>query len=183
MLKLSENPPMLSPGVGSLCDLLGTWWVAHTKARCEKAFALDLQDREIGFFLPMLERVRIISGKKRRVLLPLFPSYVFFCGDREQRQRALLTDRLCATIEVRDQQRLIDELSSIQRLLDAKVDVEPHPQLATGQRCRIKEGPFAGMEGKVLHHSRPARFVLEVGMLGQGASMEIDAELLEPACS
>src|SRR5215207_7360579 len=120
MLKLSENPPMLSPGIGSLVDISGTWWVAHTKARCEKAFALDLLDREIGFFLPMLERVRIISGKKRRVLLPLFPSYVFFCGDTEQRQRALLTDRLCATIDVRDQQKLIDELSAIQRLLEAK---------------------------------------------------------------
>ena len=181
MLKISENPPMLSPGIGCLENMPGTWWVAHTKARCEKAFALDLLDREIGFFLPMLERVRMISGKKRRVLLPLFPSYVFFCGDREQRQRALLTDRLCATIEVRDQPQLVRELSSIKRLLDAKVPVEPYSQIATGQRCRITNGPFEGMEGTVLQYSRPARFVLEVGLLGQGASIEIDADLLEPA--
>jgi transcription antitermination factor NusG len=180
MLKISANPPMLSPGFGSLSDMPGTWWVAHTKARCEKAFALDLLDREIGFFIPMLERVRLISGKKRRVLLPLFPSYVFFCGDREQRQRALLTDRLCATIEVRDQGQLVKELSSIERLLSAKAAVEPYPQLATGRRCRITDGPFAGMEGTVIQYTRPARFVLEVGLLGQGASIEIDADLLEP---
>ncbi len=181
MLKLSENPPILSPGVESLRELPGPWWVAHTKARCEKAFALDLLDREIGFFLPMLDRVKMISGKRRRVLQPLFPSYVFFCGTREQRHRALLTDRVCATIEVADQEQLVKELSAIHTLLDSKVLIEPYPQLATGQRCRITDGPFAGMEGTVLEYSHPARFVLEVGLLGQGASIEIDADLLEPA--
>ena len=33
MLKLSENPAILTPEVHSLAELSGTWWVAHTKAR------------------------------------------------------------------------------------------------------------------------------------------------------
>ena len=180
MLKLSENPPMLAPGVRSPRQLVGEWWVAHTKARCEKAFASDLLDRGIGFFLPMLDRVKLVSGKRRRVLLPLFPSYVFFCGSPEQRHRALLTERLCATIEVADQERLVTELSAIHTLLDAKLPIEPHPALSAGQRCRIINGPLAGIEGTVLQFSRPARSPPPPGLLGQGASVEIDANLLEP---
>ena len=33
MLKLSENPAILTPEVQSVAELSGTWWVAHTKAR------------------------------------------------------------------------------------------------------------------------------------------------------
>jgi len=33
MLKLSENPVILTPEVQSVAELSGTWWVAHTKAR------------------------------------------------------------------------------------------------------------------------------------------------------
>ena len=33
MLKLSDNPAILTPEVQSLTELSGTWWVAHTKAR------------------------------------------------------------------------------------------------------------------------------------------------------
>ena len=73
MLKVSENPPRMHPGAGTLTDLAGTWWVAHTKARSEKALAWDLLRRDIGYFLPLLGRVRFSGGRKRRVLMPLFP--------------------------------------------------------------------------------------------------------------
>ena len=74
MLRLSDSPPVLTPGVQSLKDLCGRWWVGHTKSRFEKAFAWDLLRRGIGYFLPMVERVRISGGRKRRLMAPLFPS-------------------------------------------------------------------------------------------------------------
>ncbi len=57
MLKLADNPPILTPDVESLTDLDGTWWVAHTKTHFEKSFAWDLYSRGIGYFLPMREYV------------------------------------------------------------------------------------------------------------------------------
>ena len=47
MLKPSDNPPMLSPGVDTLRRLDGRWWVAHTRPRSEKAFAWDLLRRDV----------------------------------------------------------------------------------------------------------------------------------------
>jgi transcription antitermination factor NusG len=105
---------------------------------------------------------------------------VFFCGTDEDRYRAMTTNRLCQTIDVPDQGRLIRELLSIERALAGKVTLDPYPFAAVGQRCRIKAGPFEGTEGVVIQRDRLWRLVLQVSILGQGASMEVDADLLEP---
>jgi hypothetical protein len=78
MLKLSQNPAILTPEVDSLTELTGTWWVGYTKPRFEKAFARDLCSHGIGYFLPMREKVIFSGGRKRRLMVPLFTSYVFF---------------------------------------------------------------------------------------------------------
>ncbi len=179
MLKLSQNPPILSPLAESLEELTGHWWVAHTKSRCEKAFVWDLINHGIGYFLPLVERVRISCGKRRRVLWPLFSCYVFFCGNEEHRYTAMTTDRLCKIIKVHDQDALVTELATIEKALAGKVKLDPYPFLAVGQRCRITAGPFCGLEGIVVHRNKVARIVLQVSILGQGAAMDIDADLLE----
>jgi len=180
MLKLSENPPRMHPGAGILTDLAGTWWVAHTKARSEKALAWDLLRRDIGYFLPLLERVRFSGGRKRRVLMPLFPSYVFVCGSDDDRYAAMTTDRIFQTVRVADQGGLIAELAAIERALAWETVLDPYPYAATGRRCRIKAGPFRGLEGLVVQRAGQARLVLEVTILGQGAAMEVEPDLLEP---
>ncbi|HEW78934.1 MAG TPA: hypothetical protein ENH34_03060 [Phycisphaerales bacterium] len=180
MMKLSDNPSILSPCVESLTELSGRWWVAHTRARNEKAFVWDLHRRDIGYFLPMVERTRIYNGKKQSVLLPLFSSYVFFCGSDADRYSAMTTNRLCQTIEVRDQQTIIKELAAIEKALAAKVQLDPYPFAVVGQRFRITGGSLKGMEGIVIKRTQRACFVLEVDILGRGTVMEIDADLIEP---
>ena len=180
MLKASENPPILPPWVTSLEELGDRWWVGHTRARFEKVFAWALLNRSTGYFLPMVERVRVSGGRKRRVMMPLFTSYVFFCGDEEDRYAALATNRLCQVIDVPDQEALVREMLALERALQHKVQLDPYPFAAIGQCCRITGGPFVGMEGTVVERTKPARLVLQVGILGQGASMEVDLDLLEP---
>jgi transcriptional antiterminator RfaH len=180
MLKLNENPPALSPRARQLTELSGRWWVAHTKARCEKAFAFDLIARDIGYFLPMMEHTIFSGGRKRRALIPLFTSYVFFCGGAAERYAALRTGRLSQVIEVIDQERLIEELSALEQAIAAHAPLHPHPMVVAGQRCRVCAGPFEGVEGVVVRGSDGLRIVLEVSLLGQGAAIEIDAALLEP---
>lgn len=180
MLKVADNPPILLPGVQRIEELTGRWWVAHTKARFEKAVAWDLLHLGIGYFLPLIEQVRFSGGRKRRVMMPLFPSYVFMCGSDADRHHTMTTDRLCQTIEVNDQLRLVAELSQVEQVIEGKVKIDQYPFAAVGARCRIFAGPFEGLEGTVIERNdRTARMVLQVSILGRGAAMEIDADLLE----
>ena len=181
MLGLSENPPILAPGVESLTELHGTWWAAYTRPRFEKAFAHDLCSHGIGYFLPMYEKTFFSGGRRRRVMLPLFTSYVFFCGTEQDRYRAMRTNRLCHTVDVADQQRLVEELANIEAALLNKAVVAGYPGLAAGERCRIVSGPMRGAEGIVVERNcAKARMVIEVTMMRQGALVEIDEDLLEP---
>jgi hypothetical protein len=181
MLKETDNPPVVPPGTAGVAQLPGDWWVAHTRSRFEKAFAWDLLRQGIGYFLPMLERTRVSGGRKRRVWMPLFASYVFFCGGEADRLSAMQTGRLCQTIPVPDQQKFLCEITAIEKAVRGGGHLDPHPYAAVGRRCRVTAGPFQGMEGVVIQRGKLARLVLEVSILGQGASVEIDADLLEPA--
>jgi len=181
MLKLSENPAILTPEVDSLAELSGTWWVAHTKARFEKAFAWDMLSHGIDYFLPLWEKIIFSGGRKRRIMMPLFTSYVFFCGNEEDRYTAMTTNRLCRTIEVVDQDDLKEELVRIEKALLSKAIIDRYPHLPIGSRSRIISGPMMGTEGVVVERKdAKARMVLEVTILGQGAVIEIDSDLLEP---
>ena len=183
MLRLSDNPPITFPD-----DLLTRARPAirgglGTRRRGARKHSHTIWSRDrSNFFLPMIPRVRISGGRKRHGLSPLFPSYVFFCADEAERAAALATDRLCQAIPVRNQGQLARELTSLDRLLKAGMRLELYPFATVGKRCRISAGPFEGMEGTVVQRKedRAARMVLEVSMLGQGAAMEIEADLLEP---
>ena len=180
MLKESENPPIIWPGEESVSDFSGFWWVAHTKSRNEKALAHDLINKDINYFLPMSWKVRHIRGRKIRTLIPLFSGYLFFCGEEDQRLEVLRTNRVANIIEVRNQEKLLDELLKIEQALRAGADLTPHKYIKAGQRCRVTAGPLVGLEGIVLKTRTGTRLVLQVDMLGQAASVEIDTDSIEP---
>jgi hypothetical protein len=180
MLKLLDNPPILFPDGATIETLTDRWWVAHTKARFEKQFAWDLVRRAIPCFLPMIPRTIFSGGRRRRGMLPLFPSYVFFCGDDSARLSALTTDRLCQVIEVVDQQTLRQELAALHRAITSGMSIDPYPRAVVGSRCRVSAGPLRGVEGTIVRRDGIDRLVLQVRMLGRGALVEIGPELLEP---
>jgi transcription antitermination factor NusG len=179
MLNLADNPPILHSAGKALRELTGRWWVAHTKPRNEKALAWDLVDRKVPYFLPMTMRTTFSGGRKRRGMIPLFPSYVFLCGGEPQRHSMLATNRVARIIEVTDQQTLITELDALHRALSEGAEFDLYPFAVVGQRCRVRKGPFEGIEGTIVSRDNLAKLVLQVSLLGCGAVMEMDPGLLE----
>jgi len=179
LLKVSENPPITWPEVESIRDFQGQWWVAHTKSRNEKALAHDLIRRNISYFLPMSWKVRRKSRRTIRSLMPLFGGYLFFCGDENERSELWRTDRVANMIEVKDQQKLLKELLQIEQALRAGALLVPHKYLKMGQKCRVIAGPLLGLQGIVVETRSTTRLLLQVDMLGQAASVEIDIDMIE----
>lgn len=179
MLKPDENPPIIWPEAESIRDFTGLWWVAHTKSRNEKALAQDLIHKNISYFLPMTWKVRRQKGRTLRSLLPLFGGYLFFCGRENQRIELLRTNRVANLIAVKDQKRLLDELLQFEQALRAGAPLAPYKYIKVGQRCRVIAGPLAGLHGVVVKTKNAARLVLQIDMLGQAASVEIDVDMIE----
>ena len=179
MLKVNENPPILWPQEESIQDFEGQWWVVHTRSRNEKALAQDLISKDISYFLPMSWKVSRKSRRTTRSLLPLFNGYLFFCGKENERVELLKTNRVANLIEVDNQQKLLDELVQVNQALQSGAPLTPHNYIKEGQRCRVIAGPLMGLEGIVVRSNNATRLVLQIDMLGQAASVEIDVDMIE----
>jgi transcriptional antiterminator RfaH len=194
LLKAEENPPIiwtadfeksgaediLWPVGESITEFAGPWWVAHTKSRNEKALAQDLIRKSVSYFLPMSWKAKNIRGRKFRSLIPLFSGYLFFCGGENQRLETLRTNRVANIIEVKDQDKFLGELVQIEKALRAGAPLVPHKYIKKGQLCRIIAGPLIGLKGIVVTVKGSTRLVLQIDMLGQAASVEVDIDMIEP---
>jgi transcriptional antiterminator RfaH len=158
----------------------GRWWVAHTRSRNEKALAHDLKAKDISYFLPMTWKVRHQSHRTVRSLLPLFTGYLFFCGDEAGRVELLKTNRVANLLDVVDQDAFIKELVRFEQALRVGTPLTPHKYVRKGQWCRVIAGPLLGLEGIVVQTRGNTRLVLQIDILGQAASVEIDMDMIEP---
>ena len=95
------------------------------------------------------------------------------------RINVLKTNRVASLIEVKDQELLINELSSIEKALQTGAVVKIHKYLKIGQRCRVTSGPLRDIEGIIQQDRIRTRLILKVDMLGQAASVEVDSDLIE----
>jgi len=181
LLKIHENPPVLWPLTESIESFEGQWWVAHTKSRNEKALAHDLMAKNVSYFLPMTMKVSRRSHRTLKSMLPLFTGYLFFCGNENDRVELLKTNRVANLLEVLDQKELLRALVRVEQAVRAGVPLTPHKYIETGQWCRVIAGPLLGLEGIVVQHKGNTRLVLQVDMLGQAASVEVDIDMIKPA--
>ena len=170
---------MCPPSVQSVAALQGDWWVVHTKSRFEKALGFDLLAKDIAYYLPMVQRVKMSGGRKRRLMMPLFPSYLFLCGSDHDRYTAMTTKRVCQIIPVINRDEFVSEISAIEQALARDAYLEMCPLPPVGKRCRVKAGAFMGIEGTVVQHGQRSAIILHISILGRGASLEIDTDLIE----
>jgi len=179
LLKEHENPPITYPPEASIAELSGQWWVAHTKSRNEKALANDLIDRHISYFLPMTWTVTRKTRRPVRSLMPVFTGYMFFCGGEDQRVEVLRTHRVANIIDVADQLEFVTELSQVEKAIKADAPLTQHHFVKKGQWCRVTAGSLMGLEGIVEDLKGMTRLILQIAMLGQATSVEIDADMVE----
>ncbi|MFO0974368.1 MAG: transcription termination/antitermination NusG family protein [Phycisphaerae bacterium] len=159
----------------------GRWWVVHTRSRHEKMLAADLSRIGAFCYLPLCERVTR-SRRTRRVsrsIVPVFPGYLFFVGDEEQRHRALITNHVARTLPVVNAEALVRQLWQVELALRSGEPIGRGGRLAAGDRVRVLAGPLTGVEGIVARWKTRVRLMLNVDILGQSATVEVDAELVE----
>jgi transcription termination/antitermination protein NusG len=162
------------------CENGYKWMVLCTKSRQEKAIAQYLDSRQFHYYLPLIDRVNYIRGRKFTSRVPLFPGYIFLRGAAEHWYAAVDTGRVSHVLEVKDQVRLDSELQQLQRAIEREAELELYPFAVVGRRCRVVKGPLSGLEGIITQRDRRDRLVLHVDVLGRGAALEIDLDLIEP---
>lgn len=155
------------------------WWLVHTLPRQEKALAAALYARDVAFYLPLVTRKSLSRGRTRVAQITLFPGYLFVCGSDEDRLSVLRTNRVLTVRPAPDGERLRTDLRRFFELISADAPLLPEARLVSGERVRVKAGPFRDQEGIVIRRNGKTRLLIAIDYLQQGASLEVDDCLLE----
>ncbi|HXT52789.1 MAG TPA: transcription termination/antitermination NusG family protein [Thermoanaerobaculia bacterium] len=166
--------------VGGAARQPDRWWVAHTRSRQEKALARHLLHCEVPYYLPQREH-RLRAGDRWRTShLPLFPGYVFFHGDLQDRLLALRSNVVAKLIPAPAPGELARELRSLWLLQMTGEPLVPHPYIAPGDEVEILAGALRGYRGVVLRDKGRYRLVVSITLLRQSVATEIDRDVLAP---
>jgi transcription antitermination factor NusG len=147
------------------------WWVLHVKPRQEKSLARHLYGQQVPFYLPLTRNRLTIRGRPRQSWVPLFPGYVFVCGNAEERLTALAGSRVLRSLHVADQAGLWHDLRQVHQLIASGAPITREERLLPGTAVEIHEGPLAGLRGTILRGASGRRFVVQVNFIQQGASV------------
>ena len=158
------------------------WFAVFTVPQHEKTVVKHLALREIESFLPTYETIRIWKNRqKMKLVLPLFPTYLFVHIDSQERSKVLQSPGILQIVgSHREKIAIADEEIELLRSGFQGKKVEPFLDLIVGQHVRIKAGPMQGIKGTLVRKANGIRFVLALEMINQHAAIEIDADYLEP---
>jgi transcriptional antiterminator RfaH len=150
-----------------------SWWVCHTKPRCEKKFATLLSAERLAHYLPVVTSTKTYGNRKRTHTLPLFASYVFARVPTEDKTRIYQLDLLVRAIPVEDEPSLLLQLADVQRIVSSGIETTLHPLYKKGAPVLVTGGPLKGLEGVIDDPENPSGIIVEVDVLQQGLHIAI----------
>jgi len=160
------------------------WYALYTRSRFEKKLLTELNDRRIEVFLPMREVLSRWKDRRKRIWIPLFPGYIFVyqVDTPENRHRVLNIPGAVRFVGFEGHATPVptEQVEAVRRFLEAKLSVDPYPYMTVGRRVEVTAGPLRGIQGKLVKKKSRFRFVIQVDLIRQAVSVEIDASDVRP---
>ncbi len=159
------------------------WTAVRTRPRCEKVVKEHCNRYGIPNYLPLRRRVQRYQRRRVETFLPLFPGYLFAQLDDDSTQLILRSHKIVwiASITDREEDTLLNELEDIQQLeqIAREIPIAVRPQLVPGKAVHVTRGPMKGTTGVIENVHGKTRVNINVELLGQAASVDLDADEVE----
>jgi transcription antitermination factor NusG len=161
------------------------WYALSTRARHEKRVHEELERRGVESYLPLVERERQWSDRRKVVEFPLFPGYVFGRVTLEALPRALMVPGAAAVVRHNGVPAPVsdEDMENVRRFVSALATAGPvgNPEpLEPGQPVRVMHGPFEGVEAVVVERRGRRRVLVGLKTIGQGMEIDVDSQTLQP---
>ena len=155
-----------------------SWFACCTRSRHEKQVERLLDEQGVNSFLPVLSHVRQWRDRRKVVMLPLFPGYIFVHAALAELARLLAIPGMAGIVRINGEPAPVreEELVNVRRFAAALESERIKPNLVayveTGEWVEVMSGPFQGVRGVVIDQ-RTRRRVL-VGLRSTGYALEVD---------
>ncbi len=124
------------------------WYLVRSKPRQEGIAESNLHRLGVESFCPKLKQAKLSRGKKRTVIVPLFPGYLFsrfnFCTEYRKVAYAhgVLDVVMFGEYPARVDEEIVETIRA--RMHEGFVTYSPR-SFQSGQTVQIQEGPFKGL--------------------------------------
>ena len=160
------------------------WYALYTRSRFEKKMLSELTDRNVEVFLPMREILSRWKDRKKRIWVPLFAGYIFVnhIDTPENRFRILNMPGAVRFVGLEGHAQPIpaEQIQYVRRFLESSISIDPYPYMQVGTRVEVIAGPLKGIKGILVEKRGRFRFVIQVDLIRQAVSVEIDASDVRP---
>ena len=178
------RPKSTSAGV------LSSWYALRATYSRELKVQADLQEKGVRTFIPMRWQSSPTGSGIQRKLIPAINNLVFVYWTREKIDSYIRsfadarpvnyywdrTTNAPLTIPDKDMENFITVASTLDE--DLVFLTEVSDKLREGQTVKVKEGPFKGVEGKIVRIRKSRRILVELpGMLAVASTYVAPEEL------
>lgn len=163
--------------------ILPKWYVIHTKSRFEKVVNEGLTKKSIEAFLP----TKPVKSKRRdrKVILdlPIFPGYTFVKArlNAENNLSILKTPGVVRLIGNKQGPLPVksDVIESLKIMVTNSKNIKTQNRFKKGEKVMVTYGPFTGLTGVFSKYKGKGRVYVNIDLLHQSASVEIEEEDIE----
>ncbi len=155
------------------------WHVLYVRSRHEKKVCNQLINMSIEAFLPEIKTISQWSDRKKTIIKPLFPSYVFVnIKSPLEFHNALSTYGACAYIRFGKEYAKVPgcTIEKIKRLMkaDGLMEIETNAQLPKiGEIKKITFGSLSGLECEILKVDNAKKIIVRIDSLRQNITATI----------
>ena len=158
------------------------WYAVHTRSRHEdRSYALLLQ-KSIHSFLPKMEVWSKRKDRRKRIMIPMFPGYLFVETahlDNYIRLDILKTFGVVKILGKSSGSEPIpvpdETIDAIRRIVESRVEVQQLQYPKVGEAARIMDGPFKGVEGLVISTDYARElFVISIELLQRSVAIKLE---------
>lgn len=156
------------------------WYCLHTKPQKEEQVA-SFCAAQLGLetYYPRLRQYRNIRRKRRLVIGPLFPRYLFCRFDPGTRFRAVRYAPEIVDIVSKGSSPTIvaaDLIDGLREWAGDQVDLlNLQPSMRVGDRVEVTNGPMQGLSGTILKESEESvRITILLSFLQDGAQLNVE---------
>ena len=158
-----------------------SWYVVHTRSRHEYKANSGLVQKNLTTFLPEIELWSKRKDRKKKILVPLFPGYLFvetLSLDNEIKLVILKTAGVVRILGKKENSEPIpvpdSKIDAIRRFVNTKTEIFSMQFPQEGEPARIMDGPFAGIEGTVVSSNvEKELFVISIDLLQRSVAIKL----------
>lgn len=161
-------------------NLLKHWFALYTKPRSEFKAAEQLDINKIIYYLPTVTTTKQWSDRKKKITEPIIRGYIFIKADEKERLLALEQYSVVRCVTERGRPAVIPEwqIKNLMKMLEYDGDFYVINKLMPGQRVRIKDGPFMGVEGIYCEDENDKMIAVSIELLNRSVIAHLPKESL-----